>query len=123
MKKALIIYTLLATMTVANAQPAMNSAKWEENNPGKSNINVAKPNQFTATEMSLGDAMITFSYLPDVPKTTMAIITDATGETITQKKISRADNTIDVHKLHKGELYFVTLVYKNKGQKAFVVHL
>jgi len=82
-----------------------------------------EPNEFTGTEISVEKKIVTFADLPDLPKPIWAIVTDANGEQVTQKRISAASNVMDLRGLHKGDLYYLTIMYKDKSRKAFVLHL
>lgn len=114
---------MMAAVSAGRAQSAMSHGKWEENSHNKSRAQTEEANEFTGTEMSVTHKIVTFSDLPDLPKQTWAIVTDVNGEVVTQKRVTPTINYIDLGRLSKGEMYFVSLVYKNKSQKAFVVHL
>lgn len=117
MKKLLITLAMAAAFT-AGAQTR------HENRYNESYRHQPAPveDDFAGTDMAADANSVLFSDLPDYQKPIQAIITDANGEIITQKRISITNNTMDVHRLPKGELYFVTLMYKNKSRKAFVLH-
>ena len=118
MKRIIIIGALLIS---AGAVTAQNSSLREINN---SRGVIRQDNEYAVTEMSLTDnKIVIFSDLPNLKKGTWAVVTDANGEILSQKRIDPINNAIDVHRLPKGELYYVTLLYKNKSQKAFVLHL
>lgn len=123
MKKVLCTLTLLAAFYAVNAQSAMSHGKWEENTHTKTKVQVPETNEFTGTEMSVTKSIVTFSDLPELSKQIWAIVTDANGEMMTQKRITPTVNYIDLGRLPKGEMYFISLMYKNKSQKGFVVHL
>jgi len=116
MKKILIICALFISTGSVYGQ----AGNWKENN---ANGEIRHDNEFANTEMSTSGREITFSDLPELKKTVWAIITDPDGNRVTQKRIDPTNNVMDVHKLPKGAMYFVTLMYKNKSQKAFVLHL
>ncbi len=109
----------------ANAQGPMSHGKWEENSRDKVGMQPQKQeaNEFSETEMSVDHKVVTFSKLPEKRRSAMAVVTDAGGEAIIQKAISPENNYIDLRRLPKGEMYFITIMYRNKSQKGFVVHL
>jgi F420-0:gamma-glutamyl ligase len=72
--------------------------------------------------MNVTRELASFANLPDVPKPTWAVISNADGEFIKESKITPTYNAMDIHRLPKG-MYFVTLVYRNKNQKAFVLNV
>ncbi len=120
MKKIIIACLLLAGATGVKAQATASAANWEDNSAHNT---IQQDNEFANTEINVEHRRVAFSELPDLKKATWAIITDGAGNVMTQKRVTPADNSMDLHRLPKGEMYFVTLVYKNKSQKAFVVHL
>ena len=120
MKKVIFAIAVLTMCIRAGAQ-VMNHSKWEENSSSNDKVKIAQDNEFAVTEMDENNRIITFSDLPVMPSSVRAIITDAYGNVMSQKKVSPLCNTMDIHKLSEGELYFVTLVYKSRSQKAFVL--
>ncbi len=123
MKMLLFFCLLVGTVGIAAAQPAMNHGNWETNTSARSRAHQAEPNEFESTEMTVGERCITFSNLPEVKKAAWVVVTDASGELVTQRKISPADNTIGLRSLTRGELYFVHIMYKDQSRKGFVLHL
>ncbi len=121
MKKIIIGCMLLTGISNAQAQTTASQAKWESSSNAQSAIQ--QDNEFANTEMNVENGRVTFSELPELKKATWAIVTDAAGAAVTQKRIAPNENTMDLHRLQKGEMYFVTLVYKNKSKKGFVLHL
>ena len=107
------------------AQGPMNHGKWEENRPAKNTSHkpAEETNEFSETEIAIQGKIVTFSNLPEKSRSVVAIVTDPTGEAILQKSISLQNNYLDLRRLSRGEMYFVTLVYKGKSRKGFVVHL
>jgi len=122
MKKIMIVCMLFAGSGMVNAQTEA-SQTWEGNTHTNSRGIIQHDNEFANTEINVENRKVTFSELPDLKKATWAIVTDPAGTVMTQKRINPNDNSMDLHRLPKGEMYFVTLVYKNKSQKAFVLHL
>ena len=123
MKKIIIMYTLLAGSYCVEAQTTANQTNWADNSTSKPRGVIQQDNEFANTEINVENRNITFSELPELKKPTWAIVTDPAGTVMTQKRINPNDNSMDLHRLPKGEMYFLTLVYKNKSQKAFVLHL
>ena len=124
MKNALIIFALLAATGTANAQEMANvQAAKTDNDNSYHKTTSTQGNEFAATEMSLNEGKVSFSGLPELTKSTWAIITSSTGDIVKQKKISPENNTIDIHDLHGGRLYFVSITYKDKTKKAFTLNL
>jgi len=121
MKRLLIVCLLLAGVHHAQAQTSEHG-KWEDNDNSRKVV-MTSENEFAATEMGQQGRLITFTDLPVLKKATWAIVTNPEGETMTQKRVTPNDNSMDLRRLAKGELYYVTLVYKNKSKKAFVLHL
>ena len=114
MKRIILALTSVLIVSAAQAQ---------NTNVGKQNFSRAeapRENEFTGTEMTTTERSIAFTDIPNLPKPTWAIITDAEGEIIKQGRISPDNSDIDIHRLDKG-MYFVSLVYKNKTMKAFVL--
>ena len=116
----IIISAMLVLNCMAHAQtPGAKETAWE-NNDSKT---VSKPaNEFAGTEMSMQNGQVMFSGLPDLTKAIWAVVSDSKGEVIKQVKVSPQSNTMDIHNLHSGELYFVTLMYKNKSKKGFTLN-
>jgi hypothetical protein len=122
MKKIVIVCMLLAGSGIANAQNGASQTNWQDNSQNTARGAVQHDNEFANTEINVDNRKVIFSELPDVKKATWAIVTDPAGTVMTQKRVNPTDNTMDLHRLPKGEMYFLTLVYKNKSQKAFVLH-
>jgi hypothetical protein len=100
----------------------MYTNKWESNDKVHYTKAASKEaNLFADAQMDISSSAISFSNLPDMSKTYCAMITNGEGEFVKQKRISPDDNQVSVNRLGKG-LYFVTIVYKNKGQKTFVMN-
>ena len=122
MKKAIIICAMLAATVAVKAQSvSTNSAKWEDTKKTEKTA-VAQANEFSNTVMAVNNGKISFAGLPEMNKPTWAVITDRNGETIKEMKITPTVNEMEVSKLQKG-MYFVTLVNRNAGKKAFVLNL
>ena len=121
MKKVIIVFALIAGSLASNAQ-AMNNSKFEESKSANEQVAVHHDNLFSKTELSKNGMVISFSSLPQTTKPTWAVLTDAEGNELIRRKVSPADNTMEVKKLTSGGMYFVTLVYRNKSQKGFVLH-
>ena len=118
MKHILTALALLATTTFAYAQ---NSTDYDgAGSRKKVKALESRTNEFTGTEITSNSESAIFSHLPDMHKATWAVITNEEGETLKSARVSPASNAIDIHKLDKG-IYCVTLVYRNKNQKAFVL--
>ncbi len=119
MKKTIITLLLLTTITCAKAQY---SEEYGDRKPSHKASKQREINEFETAEMSQTNKWIKFSGLPALPKPTWAIVTNAEGEFIKESKITPDDNEMDLHRLQNG-MYFVTLVYRNKSKKAFVLHV
>lgn len=116
---------MLLLCSNAIAQGPMNHGKWEEGHYSKPQTQprIKEVNEFSETEISVEKKVAVFSNLPEKRKSAMAVVTDVAGDPIMQKAISPENNYIDLRRLSKGEMYFITIMYKNKSQKGFVVHL
>ncbi len=121
MKRLFILCALFSGMASANAQTSEHG-KWEDNDNSRK-VAPMSENQFIGNEIATTNRLVTFTDLPVLSKQIWAVVTNPEGEIMAQKKVSPKDNTIDLRRLSKGELYYVTLVYKNKSKKAFVLHL
>lgn len=122
MKRVLITASILVFATASRAQTGMYANKWESNDKDHNSRSWSKEtNRFADAQMDISNSFISFSNLPEMSKTYCAMITNGEGEFIKQKRISPDDNQVSVSRLGKG-LYFVTIVYKNKGQKTFVMN-
>ncbi len=122
MKHIILIGSFIALATATHAQTSDHSSY--TTTPGKHHAatkSVAHDSQFAATEMTYEGGAISFSNLPAETRQPWAIITDENGEVMTQSRIS-SDRSIDVHKLSRG-MYFVSLVCRNKTEKAFVLQV
>ena len=118
MKQLIIICVLALGANAAFAQTTDRSS-YTPTRTVKQTRTVTKDTRFEGTEMAYQDGTISFSNLPALTKDPWAVITDENGELIKQGRIT-ADNAIDVHKLQKG-MYFVSLVYRNRTEKGFVL--
>ncbi len=123
MKQIIFTCLLLGAISNADAQSAMNHGNWESNTKSKSKAHQREPNEFDGTEMMVEERTITFANLPEVKKSAWAVVADASGEVMVQRKISSSENSMDVRRLSRGELYFVHIMYKDQSQKGFVLHL
>ncbi len=73
--------------------------------------------------MTKSNHIITFAGLPQLTKPIRVVVTDAQGNIDIDRKISSVSNTIDIQTLKEKSLYFVTLMYKNRSKKAFVLNM
>lgn len=122
MKRIFIAACLLTAATTMFAQTSDKSSYTPTTHSSRSTTrSVSHDFKFEGTEMSYADGHISFSNLPEVTKQPWAIITDENGEVVTQSRVN-SESSMDVHKLSKG-MYFVSLVYKNKTEKAFVLQV
>jgi hypothetical protein len=123
MKRLIILCTILAAFTIANAQSTagMTHSQWEENETHHHKSTTAPFNEFVSTEMAVNKNLVTFSGLPAVKKCVYAVVTNAQGEFIKQTKVSADQNVMDISRLHSG-LYFVTILYKNQSKIAFTLN-
>ncbi len=122
MKRLLIFCAILSAASPLYAQSPMTHNQWEENNDNK-RVAVQQDNQYANTEMTMENKRITFSDLPEVKHGTMAVISNSEGEILSQRRVDPTNNSMDIHWLQKGELYYVTLVYKSRSKKGFVLHI
>ena len=123
MKRIFLVYLMMTAATFAIAQSAgMYSNKWESNNNGHRKEIQAEFNPFEQTTMAVNDGYIVLSDLPELKKRIWAVITNGEGEFIKQKRITASENEMDISRLHRG-LYYVTLIYQEKGKRAFVLNL
>jgi hypothetical protein len=122
MKKLITICMLFAASYSAQAQSAADSRNHEDNDRPRK-MAAVPGDAFANTEMTVVDRKVAFTDLPDLPKPIWAIITNGAGEQQAQKRVAPGNSYMDTKWLQKGELYFVTLVYKNKSRKSFVLHL
>ena len=122
MKKILLLCGSLS-FTLFSFGQAMSHGRWEENERKTIKVRVQQPNLFANAEMSVNEGLITFSDLPEVKSQILAVITDPEGAVLSQHRVSATYNTIDAGRLPKGDLYYVTLLYRGKSQKGFVLHL
>ncbi len=124
MKKLLLVAgILLVSATAANAQASgIDNTKWDRSSqghyplPAKSHWDV-----FASVQMEVNSRILQFSDLPDMKKAYAAVVTNNGGEQVRKKRISPADNELNLLGLGRG-LYFVTIEYKGKGRKTFVVN-
>jgi hypothetical protein len=123
MKKLLVICAIFGAFHSAQAQPSgMYPGKWEENDNSHKKIATVGLNEFENTRMDFNGHMVTFTGLPELKKPVFAVITNSTGEFIRQRKINEIENDIKVDGLPQG-LYFITIVYRQKGKRAFTVNI
>ena len=124
MKRIILSCAMLAACTIAKAQaPADVFYGDDATNTKKTNYKPpTEDNEFANTEMSMSNRTISFSDLPTLTKPTWAIITNGAGEQVKQMRVSKDNNAMDLRHLQQGT-YFVTLVYKNKSKKAFVLEV
>ena len=120
MKYTFFICLMIAGATNLHGQTGASHGKWEENNDSKKVV-IQQDIEYANTEMSYNRMKITFSDLPEVRKGTLAVLTNPLGEVLSQKKVDPVNNTMDIHWLNRGELYYITLVYKNKNKKGFTL--
>lgn len=107
----------LALHSVCHAQPAQT---WDEQTG--TNRRSENAGKFSKTEMKVDHRVISFTNLPDLPGLS-AVISDPDGTVVAQKELSRISSLMDARGLRKGKLYYVTLYYNSKTEKAFVLHL
>jgi len=123
MKKLIIACILLVSAGATKGQIMAAGPTRENSTKSNSSVEPQHDNEFANTEVNTDHGKITLTELPELKKATWAIVTDATGTVVTQKRVRATDNTVDLHRLPKGEMYFLTLVYRNKSKKGFVLHL
>lgn len=122
MKRIIIICALVAGFSAVQAQTSDRSyASSARIKSPKPKPTVSHANLFEGTEMAHTSGSLSFSNLPELAKSPWAVITDERGDLIKQSRIT-TDQTIDIHKLERG-MYFVSLVYKNKTEKAFILEV
>lgn len=122
MKHIIVICALVAVSGAAQAQTTDRSyASSARTSSPKARHAIKNDNIFEGTEMTHSSGSLSFSNLPELTKSPWAVITDEKGDLIKQSRIL-PDESIDIHKLSKG-MYFVSLVYKNKTEKAFVLEI
>ena len=122
MKHIIIIIALLSGIGKANGQSVgVNANSRESRNNSNRSETVQPYSEFDAVEMATEDGWLSFSSLPPIRGAIYAIVTNGDGEQMKQVRISGEYNTVDVHRLHKG-LYFITVVYRNKGRKTFMLN-
>ena len=117
MKKIVFSFALLAAMFSTYAQNTHVSKRSSDKQ-----TSAAQENEFSATEMAVLERSVEFTDIPEMPKSTWAVITDAEGEIIKQSRISPDNNKVNIYGMAKG-MYFVSLVYKNRTMKAFVLQI
>lgn len=118
MKQIILLCVLAFGTTAAFAQTSDHSsyAPIKYKKPAKT---VTHDARFEATEMSFSDGILSFSNIPTLAKDPWAVVTDENGEMIKQGRITN-NSALDVHKLSKG-LYFVSIVYRDRTEKGFVL--
>ena len=112
MKKIVFSFALLAAMFSTYAQNTHVSKRSSDKQ-----TSAAQENEFSATEMAVLERSVEFTDIPEMP-----VITDAEGEIIKQSRISPDNNKVNIYGMAKG-MYFVSLVYKNRTMKAFVLQI
>jgi len=122
MKQLLITTLLLAGFTGAQAQATAMSRNSEQSNSDNYRSRTVHVNEFSNTEMTIKDGVITFSDLPDLNHPINAVLTNADGEQVRQARIAPQQNTLNIKRLPKG-LYFVTIVYRSHSKKGFSFNL
>lgn len=83
---------------------------------------IGHDSKFANTEMTNSGYNVSFSNLPELPKPTWAYVTNEDGEIVKQARLNIDQHEFNVGKLQNG-LYFVSLVYRSKTEKAFVLQL
>ncbi len=122
MKKVILVLAMAATGYAANAQVSGQS-KWDETKAGNDRVSLQQKQDFDNVEMTKSNHIITFAGLPQLTKPIRVVVTDAQGNIDIDRKISSVSNTIDIQTLKEKSLYFVTLMYKNRSKKAFVLNM
>lgn len=120
MKRLFSTLAFITGLTPIFAQSSHNG--YRDGWPASSTSEPAAEIDYESTEMVLEANRIRFTDLPAMRKATWAIITNAEGEYIKEKRVFTSEDVIDVSRLKNG-LYFVTLVYRNKSKKGFVLHI
>ncbi len=123
MKQILIVFAFLAATQCSFGQSASGNGKWEDKATANSGTASKTGNEFTNTEMVQNGRAIKFIQLPKMKQAIFAVITDPNGDVVMQNSISYDKNNLDLRNLQKHKMYFVTLMYKSKSQKGFVLHL
>jgi hypothetical protein len=83
-------------------------------------VKVAGVNVFDNMTMENNNGLITFGEVPAVDHNVFAVLTNADGEIIKQRKISQENTTFNTGELEKG-IYFVTIMYRNESKKGFIL--
>lgn len=83
-------------------------------------VKLSGVNEFDNMTMEHSNGLVTFGEIPQMPKNVFAVLTNAEGEILKQKKITAEVNSFKTGNLEKG-LYFLTIMYRNEGKKAFVL--
>jgi len=122
MKKVILVVAMAAAGYTASAQVSSQS-KWEESNTGNNPVTLQQKQDFDNVEMTKDNHIITFAGLPQLTKPIRVVVTDARGNISIDRKISSVSNTLNIQSLEEKSLYFVTLMYKNRSKKAFVLNL
>ncbi len=123
MKKFILSCALLTAAGLTNAQTPSNSdqSKTETGTGMPTSMNVTA-NEFAKVEMTIKDRKAIFTGLPEEKNKAYVILTNSAGETINQAVISPERNEFKLGNL-PNDLYFVTIVHKNKSRKAFTVKI
>ena len=123
MKHIMLTGALLAAMGCAHAQTTSDEPYYGESNKEKLVYKAPMTdNEYANTEMVYQHKTVSFTDLPTLPRPTWAIITDGAGQQIKQMRVTSEKDELDTHRLQQGT-YFVTLVYRNKSKKAFVLQV
>ena len=121
MKKVILVLAIAGTTFAANAQVA-SQGKWDEIKAGNDRVSLLQKQDFDNVEMTRSNHIISFAGLPQLTKPIRVVVTDATGNINIDRKISSVSNTLNIQSLEEKTLYFVTLMYKNRSKKAFVLN-
>ena len=123
MKKLIISCAVLLAAGMANAQTPSNGEQ-SKNESGMNTPTAVKvnTNEFANVEMTIKDRKAIFTGLPEEKDKAYVILTNAAGETINQAVITPQKNEFKIGNL-PNDLYFVTIVHKNKSRKAFTVKI
>ena len=121
MKKLILVFTFAATGFAANAQVSSQGNR-EESNTSNNHMPLPQNQDFDNVEMTKSNHMLTFAGLPKLNKPIRVVVTDATGNITIDRIISSVSNTLNIQSLEEKSLYFVTLMYKNRSKKAFVLN-
>ena len=117
----IVMSLLILAAGCASAQMSATPDVQSNSNDNSVRAAAQKPlNEFDKTEMKVEDGRVVFMGLPDVKNGASAILTNSDGQVIKQVKITPEKNVLKTGSL-PSDLYFVTIVYKNKSWKAFTL--